>query len=161
MKPRTITRAFAACAIAMLASGCADGGSGPTVTPPSPFGTEPAPVTGSEPTIGGNDSLPPVTGSESTIGGNDSLPGQERSLRELCSAACSNLESGCPDAVGVDCQQSCLGAGSSYPTCAAEFRAYVACVATAPIFCSGPTLQIPACDSTESALEYCANSTGR
>jgi hypothetical protein len=145
MKPRTITRAFAACAIAMLASGCADGGSGPTVTPPSPFGTEPAPATGSEPTIGGN----------------DSLPGQERSLEELCSAACTNLESGCPGAAGVDCQPSCLGAGSSYPTCAAEFRAYVACVAAAPIFCSGPTLQIPACDSAESALEYCANSTGR
>ncbi len=145
MTPRTITRAFAACAIAMLASGCADGGSDSTVRPPFPFGTEPAPVTGSEPTIGGN----------------DLLPGQERSIGELCSAACTNLESGCPGVAGGDCQQSCVGTASAFPTCAAEFRAFVACIATAPVFCSGQTLRLPACDGTESAFERCANSTGR
>ena len=144
MKPRTITRAFAACAIAMLASACADGGSSSTVRPPFPFGTDPAPVTGSEPTIGGN----------------DSLPGQERSIGELCSAACTNLERGCPGVGGGDCQPSCVGNASDFPTCAAEFRAFVACIATAPIFCSGSTVQITACDGTQSAFERCLTSTG-
>jgi hypothetical protein len=42
-----------------------------------------------------------------------------------------------------------------------EFRAFVACIATAPIFCGGLTLEVPACFREESALESCANSISR
>jgi hypothetical protein len=131
VKLATIIGAFAAGAIAVLASGCADGGGGPPARPLSPFGTDRVSVTGSEPTTGGN----------------DVLPGQETSLEALCSAACTRLERDCPAGTDANCQD--------------QFRAFLACVTTAPISCRGLTVSILACDRAQAAVATCVTSSGR
>ena len=145
MKPRTISHVLAACAIALVASGCSDGGGGgPASSPFQPIGTEPARVTGSEPTTGGD----------------DPLPGQQTSLEALCVAACNNLQGTCPGAPGADCPSSCLSAGSSNQSCLSQFRVFVACLARAPVYCIGTNLSIPACDAAAAAFSSCANGIG-
>ena len=146
MKPREISCALAAFAIGLCASGCADGDSigVPVTRPLPPFGTEPAPVTGSEPTTGGN----------------DPLPGQEVSLEELCSAACARGQSECPGAGGPDCVSGCTSSGLSLPSCASQFRAVLACIARAPLVCYGAGIQVRGCDETQAAFRSCAASTG-
>jgi len=141
VKPRDITCALAALALAVCASGCADGDSvGVPVTRPfPPLGTEPSPVTGAEPTTGGDDPLPQA----------------EVSIQTLCAAACTRLENECPAGVASDCASSCTSLGLSSPGCAAPFRAVVACITTAPLICYGMTVGLPDCEQAQNAFSDC------
>jgi hypothetical protein len=145
MKPLAITWVLAA--LALCASSCSDGDSigYPVTRPPPPFGTEPSPVTGSEPTTGGN----------------DPLPQPEASLQALCSAACVRLQNECPGAGGSNCASECTSSGMSYPRCASQFRAFVACLGTAPLECNAGSIAIPACSAAQTAFGNCLNATGR
>lgn len=142
-----MTCALAALALALSASSCdnSDSMGIPVTHPLPPFGTEPSGVTGSEPTTGGN----------------DPLPDPEASLQALCSAVCARLQSECPGAAGADCASACTSSGLSVPSCALQFRAVLACIATAPLVCYGGALQVQGCDEAQAAFSSCASSPGR
>ena len=141
MKPRDITCALAALALGLCATGCSDGDGirNPVTRPLPPFGTETSPVTGSEPTTGGD----------------EPLPQPEVSLQSLCSTVCTRLQSECPTGVGSDCASSCTSSGLSSPRCTSQFRAVLACIATAPIVCYGMTVQLPECEQAQAAFSNC------
>ena len=133
MKSLFIICAAVACTVA--ASGCTTGDGGPATSPIDPFGTEPA-SNGGEPT-GGN----------------------AETIAHLCAAACARIQTACPGAGGgTDCTSSCA---SSAPTgCETQFRAFVQCVASAQIVCSGSSFDAPQCTASLNAVETCLNGTG-
>ncbi len=132
-------------AFALGAGGCTSGDAGIPATPSfDPFGGEAVPPTGSEPTRGGNETPP----------GGDSL-------LELCARACANIQSSCPGSSdsGPDCASDCAQSVSNFPSCAPQFQAFVACVATAPLSCTDGSITAPTCDATEQAISDCVNQT--
>jgi len=146
VKPRDVICALAALALGLCASGCSDGDSIgiPVTRPLPPFGTEPSPVTGSEPTTGGN----------------DPLPQPEVSVESLCSTACTRLQSECPGATTADCVSSCASTGLSFPSCVSQFRAFVSCVGRAPLVCNITSIDVPECNDVQFAFGDCVNATG-
>jgi hypothetical protein len=149
VKPRDVTCAlaafavFAVFALGLGASGCDDGDSigVPVTRAVPPFGTEPSPVSGSEPTTGGND--PP------------SQP--ETSIPSLCSAFCTRLQSECPGATPPDCVSSCISTGLTFSTCTLQFRAVLTCSAMTPLACYGIAVQPPGCEEAQAAFSNCIN----
>ena len=134
MKSLIFVCAAVACTIA--ASGCMSGDGGTATSPINPFGIEPAPTTGSEPTGGNTDSI-----------------------AQLCAAACARIQAACPGAAsGAECAGDC--ASSAPAGCEAQFRAFVQCVASAQIVCSGSSFEAPQCAASLSAVEICLGSTG-
>ena len=125
---------------------CSSSPSGvPAVPSFDPFGTEPVPTTGSEPT-GGESGGPPGPGS---------------SIEELCAYDCTRFEAGCPGAAGgANCASDCASSVTSFPNCKAQLQAYLACVTTAPFSCVAGSVEIPACDNAASVVTDCANQGG-
>jgi hypothetical protein len=129
MKSLLIVCAAVACTIA--ASGCSGDGP-PARSPFDPFGTEPAPTTGSEPT------------------------GGEATIAELCVQVCARLTSTCGRTNDTGCASQC--AADSSPNCEAEFRAFLECLATATLNCNGEFIA-PACEGALIASESCQSSS--
>ena len=138
MKHTAIVCVWVACAI--VAGGCSGGGGGGTATTPfDPFATEPTPATGSEP-----------------AGVGDDAPSGTSTIASLCARACVHIESACPGSTAPNCPSDCASNVTDFPRCTVEFRAFVACVGTAPIICGGGTgLLAPACDMAAQALNAC------
>ena len=134
MKSLFIVCAAVACTIA--ASGCTSGDSGPATSPIDPFGIEPAPTTGSEPTGGNTDTI-----------------------ADLCVAACARIQAACPGAAGgAGCASDC--ASSAPAGCEAQFRGFLQCLASAQLFCTGSSFDAPQCTASLNAVETCLGSTG-
>jgi hypothetical protein len=138
--------ACAAVACALLASGCSSGEGGTADPTFNPFGTDPVLVTGSEPTISGDDMM---------------MPGGQQSIEQACAAACTRLARDCPSAQGSNCVSSCVSSGFETPNCMDEFRAAVLCIATAPLTCNGASIDAPACDAAAIAYASCAGLVSR
>lgn len=117
-------------AVAVTAS-CTGDGIGPATQPLDPFGTDPARITGSEPTGGGSESL-----------------------SELCARACANIQAGCPEEQEPACAAECVS--SSPPGCEREFRAFVECIASTPLTCDPTNV----CSQTFAAVNSCVVSMG-
>ena len=133
MKSLFIVCAAVACAVA--AAGCTSGVLGPAGSPIDPFGTEPG-ASGDEPTGGNSDTI-----------------------ADLCVAACARIQAACPGAAGgTGCASDCA---SSPPVgCETQFRAFVQCLASAQIVCSGSSFDAPQCTASLNAVEICLGSTG-
>ena len=128
MKSLFIVCAAVACTIA--ASGCASGDGGTAMNPINPFGTEPAPTTGNEPSGGGG----------------------QATIAELCVQVCARISSACGN--GTDsgtCPSEC--ANDAPPNCQNEFRAFLQCVATAMLSCNG--FIAPTCEGAYIAVNNC------
>jgi len=137
MTSRLVACASFACAVAFGA--CGAGTAGPP-SPSDPFGTDPA----------GN------SGYEQPGGGGDMGPAPGGSIEQICAYDCNRFEMICPGSEGgTDCAASCAQAASSIPGCEAQFRAYLACVGTAPATCNGGSLSISGCDAEISAINSC------
>lgn len=132
MKSLLVVCAAVACTVA--ASGCTSGDLGTATSPIDPFGTEPG-----------------SSGGESTGGNADTIA-------ELCASACVHIQAACPDAEGADCATDC--ASSAPPGCDTQFRAFVRCVSSAQIYCSGSSIEVPQCQSAVDAVTNCIASTG-
>jgi hypothetical protein len=113
-------------------SGCTTGDGGTARSPIDPFGTEPAPTTGSEPT------------------------GRLRqaTIAELCVQVCARI-SMCQSSADSSCASEC--AADSPPNCEAEFRAFLECVATAMLNCNGGFIA-PGCEGALIAADNCQSS---
>jgi hypothetical protein len=123
-------------------AGCSGGGGPPPNAPVNPFGTEPPTVTGAEPTATDNEAPSPAASSAST--------------EQLCAQACARVDAVCPAASGG---ASCASQCSTVATmgCETEFRAFVSCIATAPLSCQMDQLQAPACAAATQTFETCVN----
>lgn len=133
---RSLFIVCAAVACTLAASGCTSGVGGPATSPIDPFGTEPAPTTGSEPT-GGN----------------------TETIAELCAGACARIQAACPGAAGgTNCAAECTS--SAPPACEPQFRAFLQCLSRAQILCSDLSFDVPQCDAAIDAVGICLNSTG-
>ena len=131
MKSLFIVSAAVACMIA--APACMTGDGGPATNPIDPFGTEPAPTTGTESSGGG--------GSQATIA-------------ELCVQACARI-SMCGSSADTGCAADC--ASDAPPNCETEFRAFLQCLATAMINCNGGFIA-PGCEGALIAVDSCSSS---
>jgi hypothetical protein len=133
MKPLLIICVSAACALAA----CSNGQGGTAGMSFDPFGTEPASGTDTD--------RPPVTGT----------------VAQLCAYDCMRFESACPGggpgSGSVDCISSCTSSAMSIPNCTAQFRNYLACLATAPVSCTNGSLTINGCEAASQAISNCAN----
>jgi hypothetical protein len=131
---------------AMLVSGC-DGGAGPATSPFSPFGTDPS---GSAPEpAGGSTETPPGGGGQGT-----------QSIAQLCAAACAHIEASCPTYQSANCGSGCTSASTQFPNCAGEFEAFVNCVIGAQVSCSGQSVDVPGCASSQDAVATCEGAQG-
>jgi hypothetical protein len=130
---------------AAAAGGCGSGTAGPASPPFDPFGNETITKTGDEPVVSGIDPGPGNGG---------------QSIAQLCAIDCVRIEAACPGGAGDTCVSSCSAVPSRYPQCTTEAQAYLACVATAPLGCSGGTVDTSACDDTGIAFSQCANAAG-
>jgi hypothetical protein len=146
-----MNRLFIVCAsvaYVIVASGCSSGGAG-LPTPSDPFGNDSASTSGSEPTIG-----KPEPGA----GGADPVPGSGGTIEALCARACVHIQASCPgNAGGSACAADCAeSAVEDFPTCMAEFRAFVVCIGTARLTCSGTSVEAPTCQSAIEAVILCS-----
>jgi hypothetical protein len=131
MKSLFIVCAAVACTIA--APACMSGDGGPPTSPIDPFGTEPAPTTGSEPTGSGG----------------------QATIADLCVQVCARITSACGDGTeSGSCASEC--AADAPPQCQPEFRVFLECLATAMLNCSG--FIAPACEGALIAAQNCENS---
>jgi hypothetical protein len=130
-------------ALAVLGPACSGSG-GPASFPLDPFGVEPAPADGTEPS--GSDNEAPVPG------------GASGSLEELCVKACANIQASCPGSEsGANCARDC--ASTNITGCESQYRAFVACVGTATLTCSaGGDLNPGACQTVLTAAVTCLQS---
>ena len=148
MKALSIARAcvMGAILIAGLAAGCGAGnGGGPDSLPIDPFGTESTNHTGNESPGGSNESPPPMNTS---------------SIEQLCAQACAHIQSSCPGAStnASSCPSDC--ASSVPPGCEQQFRAFVACIATAQLVCStSGGIQLTGCEAETAAINACPGVT--
>lgn len=131
MKSMFIVCAAVACTIA--ASGCMTGDGGTATSPIDPFGTEPAPTTGTEPSGNGNG---------------------QATIAELCVQVCARI-SMCGSSADSNCASEC--AADSPPNCEAEFRAFLECLTTAMINCNGGFIA-PGCEGALIAADNCQSS---
>jgi hypothetical protein len=93
--------------------------------------------------------------SEATVGGNEPSGGGSETLLELCGRACANIAA-C-EAGSAGCAADCA---SDVPAaCEAEFRAFVQCIATAPI-CINGNVDPTSCMATLLAVDACASRSG-
>jgi hypothetical protein len=141
---RLLVIVCASVAVAAGAGGCTSGDAGIRATTPfDPFGGEAAPISGSEPTGGA---------------GNES-PSGAASLTQLCAGACANIASTCAgnSNVGPNCAADCAASGQSSPACATQFKAFVACLATAPLSCLEGAVTAPSCDGLAAQVSACRN----
>jgi hypothetical protein len=132
MKSLFIVCAAVACTIA--ASGCTNGPGGPATSPINPFGTEAAPTTGTEPAGGGGNS--------------------QESIAQLCAQVCARISGAC-GSNDSSCASDC--ANDAPPGCEEEFRAFLQCIATAMLNCSGGFIA-PVCEGALIAADNCASS---
>ena len=133
----------AAIAWAVVACGCSSsGGNGPALPPFNPFGVETALPTGNEPTVSGADQAPRPSA---------------QTIPELCAVDCMRIMEVCPGLVGSDCVSSCSTIPPDLAGCMAQIQAFLACVSTAALDCSGGSLAAPSCDSASIAITNCAN----
>jgi hypothetical protein len=133
MKPHVL---FAALALALVA--CSSGGEGGTASIPfDPFGTEPAPTSGAEPT-----------------GGDSAAPPRGASLEDLCAQLCVRFASSCSGA-GYCNPADCVTIGAGRPDCVGSFRAYLSCLVAAPIECGPYGAEVPACDNAGQTAQTC------
>jgi hypothetical protein len=85
------------------------------------------------------------------------LVGGGEALLDLCGRACANIAS-CEGGGDADCATDC--ATDVPPGCEPEFRAFVQCVATAPICVNGSADPL-VCTAAYAAVDACARgSTG-
>jgi hypothetical protein len=125
---------------APLGSGCSGTG-GPATSPINPFGSDPVVVSGSEPAGSGTDKPPTAT------------------IEQLCTSACANIQAMCPGAEGgTDCAAQC--ATTDTMGCQTQFNAFVACLATATLDCTGGGVSATACQAEEQAIGTCINPAG-
>ena len=116
---------------------CSSSGGGGPAEPFNPFGTEPAPTTGSEPASGHD----------------DPSPINQSSLEMLCVQFCQNIAAGCPDALeGYDCAFQCTSTLSRAPACEAQSRAYLMCFLSTTVTCNNVS---DLCRPSGAALEAC------
>jgi hypothetical protein len=122
-------------AAAAAASSCEGDGAGPATSPINPFGTEPstASAVGVEPPTGGS------------------------SLAALCARACAHIEAVCPGTGSPNCADDCVTSGP--PGCDTQFRAFVQCVATAPLDCASMQIDTLACQTQLNAINSCLSGT--
>jgi len=133
----------AAIAWTVVACGCSSGGSGPALPPFNPFGVDRALPTGNEPTISGADQPP--------------APPSAQGIAELCAIDCTRIMRACPGLVSPDCASSCSTIPPELAGCTAQIQAYLACISTAALDCSGGGLSAPACDGASIAIINCGN----
>jgi hypothetical protein len=144
MKRQRIVVVCAWLAGAVLATSCTGSGGGPSPAPPfAPFGTEPATVTGTEPTNGDNEAPAP-----SAAGGS--------SIAQLCSEACARIEAACTNAnTGPNCTGDCSSSGPA--GCEAQLKTFLQCINSQPLTCSGGSVEVPpGCQSAALAISDCA-----
>ena len=132
MKSMFIVCAAVACTIAV--AGCMTGDGGTATSPIDPFGTEPVPTTGTEPSGNSN--------GRATIG-------------ELCVQVCARIAT-CGVSADTSCASQC--AADFTANCEAEFRAFLECVATATINCNGGFIA-PGCEGALIAADNCSSSS--
>lgn len=141
MTSRLIACVSFACALAA----CDAGPAGPPTAPSNP-------VSGAEPS-GGNGYEPPGGGSDQGPAGG--------SIEQLCAYDCMRFESICPGSGGgPDCAVQCAQSATNFPGCAAQFQAYLGCLATATVGCTNGSIDIMGCDAAISALSNCAGVAG-
>jgi hypothetical protein len=144
MKRLVIIVVCASFAGALAVAGCTSGDGGPAINSSSPFGTEPAPTTGHE---------------SAGTGGLDPAPGQPMggSIAQLCAYDCMRFDSVCPGSGGTNCAAQCASFVTQIPGCEGQFQAYLACLSSVPLSCSGTQIQPSGCDAQISAVNACAN----
>jgi hypothetical protein len=130
---------WSVCVLAVLGPSCSGGTGGSAMPPVDPFGTEPTTVGGSEP-AGTADESGPSGGA---------------SIADLCAQVCAHLAAAmCPSSPeDASCVASCTT--TDIQGCDAQVKAFLACVATAPLTCANGGISAPACDATETALQAC------
>lgn len=134
MKPHVI---FATLALVLV--GCSSDGAGGTASIPfDPFGTEPAPTSGTEPTSG--DSVAP--------------PERALSIADLCALACTRFTFDCYGAAACD-PTECVTFAARRPDCIGAVRSYLTCLLTAPTQCGPYGPEAPACDTVGQAAQSC------
>jgi hypothetical protein len=134
MKPHLIV-----VTLALVLVGCSSGGDGGTASIPfDPFGTEPAPTSGTEPTAD-NTVAPPERGA---------------SIADLCAVACTRFTFDCYGASACD-PNDCVTLALSRPECIDVFRTYLSCLSTAPTQCGPYGPEAPACESVGQTAQSC------
>jgi hypothetical protein len=133
MKPQLV---FAALAVMVVS--CSSGGGGGTASIPfDPFGIEPTPGSGAEPS-----------------GGQEIQPGTSASLQQLCETYCVRLASACYGN-GACGASDCADITKNYPACRLELQTFFACAAKAPIQCGYSGSEVLGCDAAVQAIQQC------
>jgi len=98
-----------------------------------------------------------MTGYEPPGGSSDITPGAGGTIEQLCAYDCMRFESVCPGSGGgPDCAASCAQAVTSFPGCEAQFQAYLACLASAPVMCTNGSIDFSGCDGAVMAINNCS-----
>src|SRR6185369_16493709 len=97
---------------------------------------------------------PTMTGYEPPGGSTDVTPGAGGTIQQLCAYDCMRFQTICPGGAGdgTNCVPSCAEAAASIPGCESQFRAYLACLASAPATCTNGTLELTGCDGAIIAI---------
>lgn len=99
---------------------------------------------------------PTKNGYEPPGGSTDIGPGSGSTIEQLCAYDCMRFETICPGSGGANCASSCAQSVLSIPGCKAEFQAYLACVASAPVTCTNGSLDLSGCDGAMAAVNNCS-----
>src|SRR5262245_41001413 len=151
MKFQLALTAAAACAIAACTG---DGISFQSLPPPRGWGSATPPPRGSGPTRGGPE--PGLTGADPAPG-----TGGGNTIAGLCAQVCGKLASACggqtdPATCPGECAADVMAAGA----CQSLYVAFLQCIATAQLTCSGTEIQLPPdCYDEILALAACESST--
>jgi hypothetical protein len=130
---------FVALAGALVACSSGDDAGPPAGLPFDPLGTESPSGTGAS---GGNDPPPPPP---------------ETSIESLCNTVCARFRAACS---GETCDASSCASIAAYAgNCQAELRAYLACLARAPIECGPYGPDIGTCQGSADVFTNCTSGT--